>query len=272
MTGEQVVVIPIRGCNDCISCNDGQPHVCENPEIIGLHTDGGMADFVTVPADQLFILPSDYSFLMAALLEPTAVAVHAITDRVEIADDDFVVVQGVGPIGLLLALTVRHTASCSLLVAGTNADRTDRLPVARELGFETVNVQEADLGATVRDYTAGRGTDVILDATGHPTGLEQALDVIGTRGTIVTVGTPYERASTDVSRIVRNEVTVTGSFAAKKQNFEQATQVLDSGVDEGMITTCYRPADRTKPFEDLLNNQVIKPIIQFDEDNLLEEH
>lgn len=260
--GDEVVAMPNRCCGECRPCRQGDRHVCENPTIVGIHVDGGMADFVRVPEEQLLAVPDDMPLHTAAVAEPAAVGVHA-TDVHVTATDDVVVVQGVGPIGVLTAYAIRARTSRPPIIVGTTADETVRFPLVRDLGFDTVNVEDGDLGTAIRDHAGGHGADVVVDATGHPRGIEQAIDVVGNGGTVVVVGTPHEPSSLNVSEVVRSEIEIRGSFAARQQDFDPALELLRNHVDAEAVTTTVDPTDPTSLFEAMDDNRVIKPVFDF---------
>lgn len=143
--GDAVVAVAIQGCGGCETCRGGQPHLCPQREVLGLHRDGGMAGYVAVRAEHLVAVPDGVRLEDAALAEPLSVAVHAVLDRSRVQPGDRVVVTGPGPIGLLCALVAR-SAGGEVLVLGTGADTAVRLPAARRLGLAVGNLDDAPAG------------------------------------------------------------------------------------------------------------------------------
>lgn len=263
--GDKVVALPNGSCGRCYSCQQGNRHICRDAIITGIHVDGGFADFATVPEDQLLVVPEDVPLPVAAMTEPTAVGVHATEDNATVEEDDNVVVQGVGPIGVLTALVVQKQSPESIVIIGTNADEAVRFPFVQDLGFETINVEDTvDLAAVYHDHTQGTDADIVFDATGHPRGIEQAIKLVRKKGAVIIVGTPHESATVNVSRIVRSEIQITGSFAARLQNFERALELLRDDIDVDGLTTTYQPTESTKTFEDMLDKRVVKPVFTFE--------
>lgn len=262
--GDEVIAVPIRGCGDCFQCREVGEFVCDQFVATGIHEDGGFADFGTIPADALVSVPADLSLEAAALTEPAAVATRAVVERGAVTVDDHVVVAGVGPIGVLTAYAARASGAASVTLLGTDADEPVRFPRLADLSFDTVNVQRSDANDAVEARLGSRTPDVVLDATGSPRGLGQALDLVRPGGRIVVVGTPSAPASVDVSAVVRSEVDVFGSYSASLPDFRRATAIVRDHVDVDRLTTTYDVADPTDAFADMLENRAIKPIFSFE--------
>jgi len=264
--GDRVVDRVLRACGECYQCRSGATNVCANTSVAGVHEDGAFAEYVAVPARSLHRVPEGLGLRDAALAEPTAVAVRAAGHHADLAPGDRVLVQGPGPIGLLSAQVAR-AAGAEILVSGTARDRSHRLPLARELGFETVDVEEDALGERVDGFTDGVGVDVVVDATGHPSGLPGAAGAVRPGGRVVVVGIPGE-VTVDATSLVRAEVDVQCSYAYTWTEFERALRALAAGqvdapalVDEG-----FDLADPAAAFEAFLDGDVCKVV--FDVENL----
>lgn len=263
-SGDRVVPVPIRSCGDCFQCRNGQEHVCDDFTATGVHVDGGFANYVTVPADWLLLVSAGIDLRRAAVTEPTAIAIHAVVERAAVTIDDHVVIQGVGPIGILTALVTRALTPASVTLLGTGADEPVRFDTVRDLGFTVRNVEQTDLSETVDNRTGGRGADVVFDATGSPKGIEQALNLVRKGGRIVVIGTPTRPATVDVATTVRSEVDVLGSYSARMRDFRRAMALVNSELDVEPLLSDYDPALPVEPLEDMLSNRAIKPVFSFD--------
>jgi len=132
-------------CGMCAYCRTDRPHLCVSRGSIGRQRDGVFAEYLLLEPNQLHRIPDEVTFEQAALAEPAANAVHHVLERGTIEPEDFVVVSGPGPIGLLNAQAARAGGAGRVIVTGVTQDVPLRLEAARALSFETANVQEVDI-------------------------------------------------------------------------------------------------------------------------------
>jgi (R,R)-butanediol dehydrogenase / meso-butanediol dehydrogenase / diacetyl reductase len=158
--GDGISVRPLIPCGNCPACRAGNSHVCQRLRFIGIDEPGGMQVFWTVPAHTLHRLPPNMPLLEASLVEPLAVACHDVR-RSRITQGEYAVVQGGGPIGILIALVARQ-AGARILVAEVNPFR---LQLIRELGFEAINPKETDIASFVTTATGTAGADVVFEVS-----------------------------------------------------------------------------------------------------------
>src|SRR5436190_9557757 len=160
-------------CGQCLYCRTGEYNLCPQRAGFGYGTNGGMAEYVSVPARCLHHIPDGLDFGRAALTEPCCVAYNAVAVKSRVRPGDLVVVLGPGPIGLLAAEMARLGGASPLIVAGTAQDRS-RLEAARALGVtHAVQIETSDLAALVRGLGDGLGADLVVDATGTSIALKQ---------------------------------------------------------------------------------------------------
>jgi len=167
--GDRVVERPIRGCGDCYQCEIGESNVCQNAVITGVDHDGAYEPYLVVPEDALHAIPDGVEQQHAAMVEPTSIGARAVIENSRVRAGDRALVEGPGPIGLLTAQIARAQGA-EVAVSGVGQDADYRLPLAEELGFETINVATDDMAAYREDLTDGVGYDVVFDTTGHPPG------------------------------------------------------------------------------------------------------
>jgi threonine dehydrogenase-like Zn-dependent dehydrogenase len=141
--GDIVAVNPQIACGHCEYCALGRPTLCIDRKLMGGRINGGWAEFVAVPEQNLYPLPKSVDAALAPLLEPLTVAVHAVIERVPVKQGDVVAVIGAGPIGLLTALLALHSGAMDVMITGVTADAA-RLALARKLGCIPVNVDETE--------------------------------------------------------------------------------------------------------------------------------
>jgi L-iditol 2-dehydrogenase len=262
--GDPVVEEPIHDCGSCFQCKNGQPNVCQNFSITGMHTDGAYAEYTIVSPDHLHALPDGIPLEHASITEPTSVATRAVFTRSEVTPGDAVLVEGPGPIGVLVA-AVADSMGANVVVSGLGKDSTDRLPLVEALGIDTIDVAEADLEARTGSFTDGIGFDVVFDTTGHNSGVETAVEHVRKGGQIVVVGLPGEPSEVFMTPVVRGEIDLETSYGSTWTNFEEAIRLIANGtIDVGTIVdTDYRVDDPTAAFDAFLGSQTCKPVFSF---------
>ncbi|WP_424004383.1 2-keto-3-deoxy-L-rhamnonate dehydrogenase [Haloarcula salina] len=264
--GDKVVEEPIHDCGHCFQCKNGQPNVCQNFSITGMHRDGAYAEYVTVAPEHVHAVPDEVPLRHAAITEPTSIATRAVLDRSNATPGDTVLVEGPGPIGVLVA-AVADSLGANVLVSGLDQDAEYRLPLLEDLGIETVNVQSGDgLAAATESFTDGIGFDVAFDSTGHHTGVGTATEHVRKGGQIVVVGIPNQPSEVTLTPVVRGEIDIDTSYGSTWTNFEQALRLMERGaiaVDE-ILDTSYSVDDPSAAFEAFLGSETCKPVFQFD--------
>jgi threonine dehydrogenase-like Zn-dependent dehydrogenase len=198
-----------RETTPCRACRLGHAHHCRRRDVTGIiQAPGAFAEEVIVPAENLFAVPDSVSDTQALFSEPLAAAVEAF-EQVPVDADDVVAVLGVGRLGALVAATAQRRGAAVLAVARSeeSLERVAPLGVGRPLVSRFVDVR-----AEIDALTEGLGADVVVEATGTPQGLGQALQWVRPRGTIIlktTCGIPA--TGFDQTRVVVDEVTLVGS-------------------------------------------------------------
>src|SRR5581483_3459601 len=159
--GDHVTVRPLDPCGICPACRAGYSHVCQRLKFIGFDAPGALQTLWTVPAHTLHRLPESLPLEKAALIEPMAVACHDVR-LAEVKSGEYAVIQGGGPIGILIALVARH-AGARVTLMEVNPFR---LNLARELGFDTLSPDEVVPVECVYHPGAAAGPVVLCAASG----------------------------------------------------------------------------------------------------------
>ena len=219
--GEHVVAESILSCGNCKFCLSGQPNICLNFKIFGIHTNGGFAEYASVPQKHLHHMKEGLSFEQAAIIEPLSVCCHAVEDVAKAQAADSVVVLGPGPIGLLAAQVARANGCQHIVVSGIDVDEK-RLSIASELGFETVDSTKEDLVRKVLTSTSGLGVDMAIVAAGSGAALNQACELVRKGGRILNIAIYPKPVELGVTNLVRREMTLLGTFASTWKNYERA--------------------------------------------------
>lgn len=188
--GDRVVAEPHSlACGLCVNCRQGRIQLCDHKRSPGWGIDGAFADYVTMPEALLHRIPDGMSWEVAALAEPMAITVHQVAERARIECQDFVVVTGAGPIGILAVLVAKAMGAGKVLITGVDACEAVRFGVARELGADTVvNVQRENVKDRVLELTGGRGADLVVETSGAAPAIAQSVDLVRKFGRISCIG------------------------------------------------------------------------------------
>ena len=262
--GDEVVEEPIHDCGHCFQCKNGQPNVCQNFSITGMHRDGAYAEYTVVEPQHLHAVPEGVPLDHAAVTEPMSIATRAVFDQSVTTPGDTVLVEGPGPIGVLTA-AVADSLGANVVVSGLTQDTEYRLPLVESLGIETIDAQEEDLEAFVDEFTDGIGLDVVFDTTGHESGVEIAAEHVRKGGQIVVVGLPGENSDLFMTPLVRGEVDLNTSYGSTWRNFEQALRLMERGeiAVEQIVDDSFSVDDPAAAFESFLNSETCKPVFSF---------
>jgi 2-desacetyl-2-hydroxyethyl bacteriochlorophyllide A dehydrogenase len=222
--GDRVTVMPLDPCNNCPACKAGHTHICHNLKFLGIDTPGAMQTCWTIPAHTLHRLPASLSMSHAALIEPLSVACHDVRLGA-VAEGEYVVVLGGGPIGTLVAL-VAKSRGARVLVSEINPHR---LKLLEELGLEAINPQQANVVEHVTARTNGAGADVLFEVSGSQGGAELMTNLMRTRGRIVVVAIFAQPPKVDFFRFFWRELQLRGARVYEHQDFEAAIQMAAAG-------------------------------------------
>lgn len=263
--GDRVVERPIRGCGECYQCSIGEKNVCQDAVITGVDHDGAYERYIAVPEKALHPIPEDVEQQHAAVAEPTSVAARAVIENSRVGAGDRVLVEGPGPIGLLTA-QIANAQGGTVVVSGVGQDTAYRLPLAEELGFETINVETDDTDARRERHTGSVGYDVVFDTTGHPSGLTTAVDEVRKGGQIVLVGQTGD-TTMPYSPLVRSEIDLQCSYASMYQDFERAFRLIrDGAVDcETFVDIRFSLRNADEAFETFIDGETCKPVFDVSE-------
>ncbi|WP_405859956.1 alcohol dehydrogenase catalytic domain-containing protein [Streptomyces sp. NBC_00090] len=223
--GDAVTVMPLRWDGTCPACRAGHRHVCGHLDFMGIDSPGAMQQRWTVPADTLVPLPASLPLDRAALVEPTAVAVHDV-GRADVRAGEKVVVVGGGPVGVLIAL-VAQAAGADIRLVELSAHRRR---CAQELGLVTLDPAAVDVSEAVRQWTGDAGADVAFEVSGAAGGVTTAVDVLGVRGRLCLVAIHPRPREIDLHRFFWRELTLVGARLYDRADFERAVTLVADGT------------------------------------------
>ena len=258
--GDKVIIMPYVSCGECIACRNGKTNCCVNIRVLGVHTDGGMQEVITVRKD-LLIPAGDLSFEEMAIVEPLAIGAHAIR-RAGLQPGETVVVIGCGPIGIGL-MKLAQIAGAKVIALDVN---DSRLKYAKEeIGVDySLNVTQ-DPVEKISEITNGDLATVIFDATGNKRALETGIDYMAHGGRFVLVGLSKGDLTYNHPKIHAKETTLMCSRNATLEDFEYVIKNLKDFPTESFVTHKVGFEDMISNFESWLNpeNKVIKAMVEF---------
>lgn len=223
--GDHVVIDPVVACGHCYACRKGQPNVCESLKVRGVHADGGFAEYMISRKENVYKISDRISFEEAALVEPFSIAAQVIW-RGKITSDDLVLINGCGPIGLIVLQACKVIGARCMV-----SDLLDsRLEKAKSFHADyIVNPSRQNLEEYAMEVTQGRGVNKIVDAVGVPAVLEQAVRIASNAGAIITLGfTPKPSAIAELD-ITKKELEICGS-RLNSHKFPQVIEWFEKGL------------------------------------------
>ena len=261
--GDRVAADACWRCGNCAACRSGQYNLCPSGGSVGLASDGGFASTVRIPAYCAVPLPDEVSDEAGALLEPLAVALHAL-DRGRARAGDSVVVLGFGPIGAATAEIARATG-LGVLVSELHEGRRLR---AAALGFETFAPEgdPRDVTREIRSLTGG-GAQLAIDCTGVAAVLAMAPDMTVRGGTVVLVGLPKKQPDIDAAKLVLYERSVVASLGYVNDLPRVAKLIAEKAFDaDGLISRRVTLQEAPDEFERLITDpgDVIKVLVSLE--------
>ncbi|GHB06104.1 zinc-binding alcohol dehydrogenase family protein [Modicisalibacter luteus] len=225
LIGHSAYVIPYLHCGECRACLHGKTNCCQNLQVIGVHRDGGMADYLSVPVDHL-VTSKRLTPEQLALVECLAIGAHAIR-RSDIQPGELAVIVGAGPIGMGI-LQIAKARGARTLVVDTNRDR---LAFCRDTfgADDVLHAIDDDLEACIARHNHGALADIVFDATGNPAAMNRGFDLAGHGARYVLVSIVKADITFSDPDFHKKELTLLGSRNATREDFETVTRLLESG-------------------------------------------
>ena len=212
--GKKVAAFPLVPCMECPSCKKKKFELCQNYEFLGSRNDGAFAEYIRVPERALIEIPDDMPFDIAAMLEPMAVAVHAIK-RLDAPKDDYVLVEGLGTIGIMLAAILQAYGFEKILVVGNKDAQLKRV---LELGLSEdcyIDSTKENVAEAVKVKTNGQMVAAAWECVGKSETYEIVVDVLKAEGKGCLVGNPYSDMTLNREiywKILRRQLWITGTW------------------------------------------------------------
>lgn len=232
-TGDRVTAAPQIPCRRCSWCELGEYNMCDDYDYVGSRSDGSFAQYLKIPAANLFRMPDGVDFEDVAVTDPACIALHGIRRSGGIRPGETVVVLGTGPIGLFACQWAKILGAGDVLAVDIVEEK---LRIARQIGADrTVNAHKEDVVEEIRKLTKG-GASLVIETAGSTDTQRQSLQIARKRGRVVHIG----RSHRDVllpdavySLIFRHELEIYGSvntsFSAQNNEWETALHFMAEG-------------------------------------------
>ncbi|NPV82438.1 MAG: alcohol dehydrogenase catalytic domain-containing protein [Candidatus Aminicenantes bacterium] len=224
--GDKVTVRPQLVCGRCYLCKRGEYNICENLRVIGCQAEGAAQEFLKVDSNLVVRLPKKMSFEEGAMVEPVAVAVHAVGRAGRIRGNK-VLVLGAGTIGNLTAQVAKSLGAKSVMITDLS---NFRLRMARECGVDfTVNAGRTSLPEHLEKHFGPSKADLIFECVGEEKTINQAISVARKGSRIVVVGVFDYKPRTDVGLVQDRELSLIGSLMYKAEDYDAAIKLINTG-------------------------------------------
>ena len=263
--GEQVTFIPYFNCGICIACRSGKPNCCVSIKVSGVHADGGMVQYLSVPSYSL-VHGEGLSYDELALVEPLAIGAHGV-GRAGIKTGEFVLVIGAGPIGLGV-IEFARIAGAQVIAMDVNEARLDfcrqHLKVAH-----TINPITSDVPEQLKGITNGDMPTVVIDATGNQKAINNAFQYMAHGARFVLIGLQKGEISFSHPEFHKREATLMSSRNATRHDFEHVIACLKKGLIDPKTYITHRVGfnDVKRDFESWLKPEtgVIKAMVSMED-------
>ncbi|NLJ79760.1 MAG: L-threonine 3-dehydrogenase [Firmicutes bacterium] len=229
-------------CGVCRFCRTGRGHICQEVKIVGVDRNGCFTEYVTVPAENLWVWNHDLDPEIAAILDPYGNAVHTAL-ACDLAGARVLII-GVGPIGLAAIPVVKRAGAQQVICSDVSSYRLD---LARRFGVDlAVDPRREDLYAKVREATGGQGVDVLLEMSGNEKAINDGFKCLINGGTASLLGIPSKPVSIDLAdALIFKGATIYGINGRKMfETWYQAQALLEGGLDLTPLITHRFPLER----------------------------
>lgn len=256
LVGKRVGIFPLIPCMQCECCKKKTYEMCRNYSYLGSRCNGGFAEYVVVPKWNLLELPENVSYREAAMLEPLAVAVHAVRKLTEgLSKNKSIAVWGLGTIGLMIVSVLKAEGFCNIVAIGKKENQRILL---EQIGVEGILYLDDSQGFANEEIIRiknGRGVDAVFECVGRNETAESCIDITAPGGRVMLVGNPYSDMIFRKSvywKILRNELTVLGTWNSSYTGEEDDDwhYVLRLLINKRINVDCF--VSHALPFEDLV--------------------
>ncbi|MGM0651972.1 MAG: zinc-dependent alcohol dehydrogenase [Bacillota bacterium] len=225
--GDRVTGNNLIACRKCPACLKGVTNHCSEMIRLGITGEGAMAEYVLMPAEEVFKLPDQTPLEHAALAEPLSVGLHAVSKA---GSDRFnnTLIIGAGPIGLIITTLVRHHGSSNIIVIEPNPERA---ATAKAMGATAlINPDENNSQQKLDQITRGAGAEVVFECVGLPTTIQEACSLAGRGSQVLILGICYQPVEINFLSLITREISIKTAFGKTHDEFKEAVKLIAEGV------------------------------------------
>lgn len=258
--GQRVLMNPIISCGTCAACRRGLPHVCENLKLLGIHVDGGFAEYTKVAVDKLVAIPDDFPDEVAILGEPFAVGAHVMVNS-DVQPGEKIFISGGATVGLYIAIFAKAAGAGRVIISEINEPRRR---FVESMGIETINPTQTDAMDLMRSVTDG-GFDIVYDTSGAASCVLQMPDLCRCGGKLLSLGLSGDAYQFIIGKVSFKEIKLIGNRLYSQEDFEAGVRFLEEnwqsmGLDR-MVTDRLGLSQINRAVEMMLNGENICKII-----------
>jgi threonine 3-dehydrogenase len=221
-------------CGHCRNCRAGRRHLCRNSVGVGVNRPGCFAEYMVLPAVNVFKLPAAISDEIASILDPLGNATHAALSFDLVGED--VLITGAGPIGIMAVAIARHVGARHVVISDVN---DYRLELARKMGASrALNVARDSIAGAMEDLRMEEGFDVGLEMSGNPTAFRDLLKAMHHGGRVALLGIPPAEVAVDWNEVIFKGLVIKGIYGREMfETWYKMSSMLQSGLDVTPIIT-----------------------------------
>ncbi|RRJ85372.1 L-threonine 3-dehydrogenase [Aestuariirhabdus litorea] len=248
-------------CGHCRNCRAGFRHLCRNTQGVGVNRAGAFAEYLVIPAVNVFPIPDDISDDLASIFDPYGNAAHTALSFNMVGED--VLITGAGPIGIMAAAIARHVGARHVVITDVNEYR---LELARKMGAtRAVNVARETLEEVMRELGMVEGFDVGLEMSGNGQAFNQMLENLNHGGKVALLGIPASGTVIDWNQVIFKGLVMKGIYGREMfETWYKMVSMLQSGLDLSPIITHHLPIDQFQQgFEIMGSGQSGKVILDW---------
>jgi len=247
LVGDKVTIQPQVVCGKCYPCTHGMYNACEELKVMGFQTTGMASEYFVVDASKALALPKDMNWEHGAMIEPLAVAVHAIRRAGDVKGKKILVLGG-GPIGNLVAQAAKSMGAEAVLLSELSQYR---LAAAQKCGINTVDTAKEDLLESIIKNFGPDKADLIFECIGINATMKQAIEYARKGSTIVVVGVFGDLGTINMGFIQDHELNLVGTAMYREEDYIKSIELVEAGLIDfdSLITHRVKFKDYTKAYE-----------------------
>lgn len=255
--GNKVVVNPVIYCGACYYCKSGLEYLCDNKSVIGdENNEGAMKEKITVPIRNIIPLNDNFDIIQAPMIEPTAVALHAI----ESYKNFNILIIGLGTIGLL----VQEIAKLNNNNIITMDIKKEFIKLSEYLGSNiALNFNDKDKSKKIKSYLGENKIDVVIDTVTSRDTIDFAIDIVKKHGEVKFIGIPHKNFILDFIKVLIKDLKIMPSFLYTPTEFKEATNLIENNLVniKCLISKIFKLKEAKEAYEYKINNPVVKVLI-----------